>query len=87
MSPSNAAHNRVMGMSVDFILPPCFPDAYSAASVHGLLTSILPEWYWHAQYSKYDGGSMHLQGFAFVSSVLGLTGWPCGVGIGHPIWW
>ena len=44
-SPSPSAINRITAMSLDFILPPCFADTYSASSVSGLLETVLPDWY------------------------------------------
>ena len=43
MSPSQSAMNRCMAMSCDFIIPPCFPDSFSAKSVAGLLEKVRSE--------------------------------------------
>ena len=45
LSPSSGALSRCMAMSCDFIMPPCYADVYSAGSIHGLLTRVLPQWY------------------------------------------
>lgn len=41
-SPSNSALNKAAALSCDYILPPCMASLYSAGSVSGLLTSVLP---------------------------------------------
>lgn len=41
-SPSNSAINKAAALACDYILPPCLAALYSAGSVHGLLTSVLP---------------------------------------------
>jgi len=40
--PSNSAINRAAALSCDYILPPCQAALYSAGSVHGLLSTVLP---------------------------------------------
>ena len=40
--PSNSAMNKAAALSCDCILPPCLPSLYSAGSIHGLLTTVLP---------------------------------------------
>ena len=41
-SPSNSALNKAAALSCDYILPPCMASLYSAGSVAGLLSSVLP---------------------------------------------
>uniref|UniRef100_A0A6T8A3P5 AAA domain-containing protein n=1 Tax=Prymnesium polylepis TaxID=72548 RepID=A0A6T8A3P5_9EUKA len=41
-SPSNSAINKAAALACDYILPPCMAALYSAGSIHGLLTSVLP---------------------------------------------
>ena len=41
-SPSNSAINKAAALACDFILPPCLASLYSAGSIAGLLTSVLP---------------------------------------------
>ena len=41
-SPSNSALNKAVALSCDFILPPCMASLYSAGSVNGLLSTVLP---------------------------------------------
>ena len=44
-------------MSADYILPPCFADIYSAGSVRGLLTKVLPLWLsWRAKVVEEQNG-------------------------------
>jgi hypothetical protein len=40
--PSASALNMTWLASCDFVLPPCFPDYYNLASLHGLLYSVYP---------------------------------------------
>lgn len=40
----DSAINKMATMCMDYILCPCFADLYNAGSVHGLFTSILPQW-------------------------------------------
>jgi hypothetical protein len=48
--PSFSALNQTMVMACDYIIPPLFPDKFSAGSAFGLLTEVLPRWYdWHSQ--------------------------------------
>ena len=41
-SPSNSALNKAAALACDYILPPCMASLYSAGSISGLLTSVLP---------------------------------------------
>lgn len=41
-SPSNSAINKAAALSCDYILPPCQAGLYSAGSVYGLLSTVLP---------------------------------------------
>ena len=41
-SPSNSALNKAAALACDYILPPCMASLYSAGSIAGLLTSVLP---------------------------------------------
>ncbi len=40
--PSNSALNKAAALSCDYILPPCNAALYSAGSIHGLLSTVLP---------------------------------------------
>mmetsp|Transcript_26691 Transcript_26691/g.67622 ORF Transcript_26691/g.67622 Transcript_26691/m.67622 type:complete len:202 (+) Transcript_26691:505-1110(+) len=46
LGPSKSQLNATFLMSCDFILPPCFPDLYSVASVYALLSEdgLLQRW-------------------------------------------
>lgn len=49
-APANSRLNKIFAMTADFIIPPVFPDYYSMASVHGLLSHVLPNWFeWREQ--------------------------------------
>ena len=41
-SPSNSALNKAAALACDYILPPCMASLYSAGSIEGLLSSVLP---------------------------------------------
>lgn len=41
-SPHNSALNKAAALACDYILPPCNASLYSAGSVQGLLSSVLP---------------------------------------------
>ena len=41
-SPSNCALNKAAALACDYILPPCMASLYSAGSIKGLLSSVLP---------------------------------------------
>ena len=41
-SPSNSALNKAAALACDYILPPCMASLYSAGSIKGLLSSVLP---------------------------------------------
>jgi cellulose biosynthesis protein BcsQ len=44
-NPAVSSMNRIMAMSLDFLLPPVFADSYSSSSLSGLLETVLPQWY------------------------------------------
>ena len=41
-SPHNSALNKAAALACDYILPPCMASLYSAGSVEGMLSSVLP---------------------------------------------
>ena len=41
-SPSNSALNKAAALACDYILPPCMAALYSAGSIKGLLSDVLP---------------------------------------------
>jgi len=41
-SPHNSALNKAASLACDYILPPCMASLYSAGTVQGLLSSVLP---------------------------------------------
>ena len=45
LNPSCAALNKVMALSCDYILSPCFADSFSSSAVHGMLDNVLPDWF------------------------------------------
>ena len=62
LNPSSAALNKVMAMSCDYILPPCFAEGFSSNSVHGMLTSVLPEWFaWQAKVNDQQNEMMEMR--------------------------
>ena len=41
-SPHNSALNKAAALACDYVLPPCMASLYSAGSVEGMLSSVLP---------------------------------------------
>ena len=74
-SPSNSALNKAAALACDYILPPCMASLYSAGSIAGLLTSVLPgENGWlglHAKITK----EWHDEQFNVKPEVMELRNW------------
>lgn len=62
---ANSPLNKMIAMTSDYILPPVFPDFFSAHSVQGLLTDVLPGWYsWRQEIVEYQSQAGALGGMS-----------------------
>ena len=53
LGPSIDEITKAFVCSCDFMLPPAFPDFFSASSAHGLLNDVLPEWLrWRGEHRR-----------------------------------